>query len=116
MDELRKALNIYLHKYYHILVIGDFNLEINERSIHDSCNVYNLERLPNTPTCFKNKENPSCIDLLLTNSKNNFVEASVLELALSNFHKLILTLSFIGTINILTVKFSVMNLKMNSVK
>ena len=45
MDELGKTLDIYLHKYYHILVIGDFNLEINERSIHDSCNVYNLERL-----------------------------------------------------------------------
>ena len=63
MNELGKVLDIYLHKYDHILVIGDFNSEINERSMHDFCNVYNLESLSNTPTCFKNPENPSCIDL-----------------------------------------------------
>ena len=68
MNELRKALDIYLHKY-HILLIGDFNSEISERLIPDFCNVYNLESLSNTPTCFKNPENPSCIDLLLTIQK-----------------------------------------------
>ena len=78
MNELGKALDICLRKY-HILLIGDFNSEISERSTHDFCNVYNLESLSNTPTCFKNPENPSCIDLLLTNSKNNFDEALVLE-------------------------------------
>ena len=72
MNELGKALDNYLHKYDHILLIGDFNSEISERSMHDFCNVHNLENLSNTPTCFKNPENPSCIDLLLTNSKNNF--------------------------------------------
>ena len=35
MNELGKALDIYLHKYDHILYIGDFNSEISERSIHD---------------------------------------------------------------------------------
>ena len=127
MNELGKALDICLHKY-HILLIGDFNSEISERSTHDFCNVYNLESLSNTPTCFKNPENPSCIDLLLTNSKNNFDETVVLELGLSDFHKLVVSvlkvtlkkkihkLSSIGTINTLTMKCSVMNLKMNSIK
>ena len=91
MNELGKALDIYLHKYDHILLIGDFNSEISERSIHDFCNVYNLESLSNTPTCFKNPENPSCIDLLLTNSKNNFDETVVLESGLSDFHKLVVS-------------------------
>ena len=62
MNELGKALDIYLHKYHHILLVGDFNYEVSERSIHDFCNVYNLESLSNTPTCFKNPENLSCID------------------------------------------------------
>ena len=88
MNELGKALDIYLHKYDHTFVIGDFNSEINERSIHDFCNVYNLESLSNTPTCFKNPESPSCINLLLTNSKNNFYETVVLGSGLSDFHKL----------------------------
>ena len=77
MNELGKALDIYLHKYDYILLIGNFNSEISERSIHDFCNVYNLESLSNTPTCFKNPENPSCINLLLTNSKNNFDEVNL---------------------------------------
>ena len=44
-NQLGKALDIYLHKYDHILLIGDFNSEI----IH-FCNVYDLESLSNTPT------------------------------------------------------------------
>ena len=88
MNELGKALDIYLLKYDHILFIGDFNSEISERSIHDFCNVYNLETPSNLPTCFKNPESPSCIDLILTNLNNNFDEALVLELGLSDFHKL----------------------------
>ena len=48
MNELGKALDIYLHKYDHILLIVDFNSEISERSIHDFCNVYHLESLSNT--------------------------------------------------------------------
>ena len=87
MNELGKVLDIYLHKYDHILLIGDFNLEIRERSMHDFCNVYNLESLSNTPTCFKNPKNPPCIDLLLTNSKKKFDETMVLESGLSDFHK-----------------------------
>ena len=88
MNELGKALDIYLHKCDHILLIGDFNLEVSERSIHDFCNDYNLESLSNTPACFKNPENPSCIDLLLTNSKNDFDETVVLESFPFDFHKL----------------------------
>ena len=57
--------------------------------MHDFCNVYNLEGLSNTPTRFKNPENPSRIDLLLTNSKNNFDETLALEPGLSDFHKLV---------------------------
>ena len=91
MNELGKALDIYLHKYDHILLIGDFNSEISERSIHDFCNVDHLESPSNTPTCFRNPENPTCIDLLLTNSKTNFDETVVLESGLSDFHKLVVS-------------------------
>ena len=92
MNELGKALDIYLHKYGHILPIGHFSSEISERSMHDFCNVYNLESLSNTLTCFKNPENPSCVDFLLKNSKNNFDEAVVLESGISDFHKLVVSL------------------------
>ena len=38
INELGKALDIYLHKYDHILLIGDFNSVTSERSIHDFYN------------------------------------------------------------------------------
>ena len=56
--------------------------------MHDFCNVYDLESLSNTPICFKNPDTPSCTNNLLTNLKNNFNETLVLELGLSDFHKL----------------------------
>ena len=92
INELGKTLNIYLHKNDHILLIGRFNSEISKKLLHDFCNVYNLESLSNTPTCFKNPENPSCIELLLTNSKHNFDETVVLESGLSVFHKLVVSI------------------------
>ena len=40
------------------------------------------------PTCFKNVENPSCIDLILTNKSIGFQNTMVIETGLSDFHKL----------------------------
>ena len=37
---------------------------------------------------FKNPNNPSCIDLILTNSPRSFQVSSVFETRLSDFHKL----------------------------
>ena len=42
-------------------------------------------------TC-KNPDNPSCIDLILTNRPNYFSSSSTFETGSSGFHKLILTL------------------------
>ena len=42
-------------------------------------------------TCFKNPENPRCIDLFLTNDVQSFQNASVFSTGLSDFHKMILT-------------------------
>ena len=91
MNELGTALDIHLQKYDHVLLIDDFNSRISKRSKHDFCNAYNLENLSNTTTCFKNPQNSSCTDLLLTNSKTNFDETLVLESGPSDFHKLVVS-------------------------
>ena len=52
-------------------------------------NTYNLKCLVHEPTCFKNIDNPSCIDLILTNK--SFQITSVIDTGLSDFHKLTLT-------------------------
>ena len=41
------------------------------------------------PTCFKNPENPSCIDLQLTNKPLSFQTTTVIEIRLSDFHNMI---------------------------
>ena len=42
-------------------------------------------------TCFKSIENPSCIDLILTNNATAFQNTTAVFTGLSDFHKLVLT-------------------------
>ena len=53
--------------------------------------ICNLKSLVKQKTCFKNRDNPSCIDLIITNSSRSFQDSSVFETGLSAFHKLITT-------------------------
>ena len=59
--------------------------------IRHFCSGYNLTSMINRPTCFKNPEKPSCIDLILTNCLRNFQNPCAIETGLSDFHKLVLT-------------------------
>ena len=47
------------------------------------------KRLGKEPIYFKNPNNPSCIDLFLTNTMRNFQETQVFETGLFDFHKLV---------------------------
>ena len=53
--------------------------------------IHNLKTLVKQKTCFKNPENPTCIDLILTNSPRSLQKSSVFETGLSDFHKLTIT-------------------------
>ena len=44
------------------------------------------------PACSNNFDNPSCIDLFLTNSSKSFEKCLTLETGISDFHKLIITI------------------------
>ena len=59
--------------------------------MNDFCENYNLSSLIRESTCCKNPENPSCIDLSLTNSPNIFQNFSVVETGLPDFHRMIFT-------------------------
>ena len=49
--------------------------------------IYKLRNLTKEPTCFKNPENLTCIDLILTNKPLSFKNTYVIETGLSDFHK-----------------------------
>ena len=44
------------------------------------------------PVCYKNPENTSCIDLILTNSPRSFEDSCVVEAGLSDFHRIVVTI------------------------
>ena len=59
-------------KLNNIIIIGDMNfrsIDMTVRSFIDKFELYNLIK---EPTCFKAKNNPSCIDWILTNKKYSF--------------------------------------------
>ena len=54
----------------------------------DSCSSYCLKSVIQQPTCFKNPENPSCINLILTTKSQSFYNTCVVEAGLSYFHRM----------------------------
>ena len=45
----------------------------------------------NKATCYKNPNKPTCIDLISTNCPGLFQNSCVVEIALSDFHKMVVT-------------------------
>ena len=91
LNYLGKRLDGLSNKFENFILLGDFNAEITNSSLKNFCECYNLNSLIKKPTCFKNPENPSCIDLILTNRKNSFHNSKPIEIGLSDFHKLTVT-------------------------
>ena len=88
---MSKDTNIYLTKYDQLLFLGDFNAGVEDTSTKNFCSSYNLRSMINKPTCFKNPDKPSCIDLILTNCSRSFQNFCAIETGLSDFHKLVVT-------------------------
>ena len=75
LNLITKTLDTYYGKYEN----GDFNAGIKETTKKSFCESYNLTNLIKQPTCFKNLEKPSCIDLLLTNRPKSFQTTCFIE-------------------------------------
>ena len=72
--------------YENFILMGDFNSEVRESPMIDFMNTYNLENLIREPTCFKIPDNPTSVDLMLTNRPKSFMLSNVIETGLSDFH------------------------------
>ena len=91
LEALRKSLDLYSAHYENIALLGDFNVNINDPYMESFCESFRFKSLIKDPTCFKNPENPSCIDLILTNSPYSFQHSCVIETGLLYFHKMIVS-------------------------
>ena len=86
-----RGIDFYSSKYDNFVVLGDLNTEVSNSFMEQFCASYNLKSLIKEPTCFKSVDNPSCIDLILTNHPKCFQNSGVYETGISDFHKLTFT-------------------------
>ena len=68
---------------------GDFNSCMEDSLLKKFAEIYKLRNLIKEPTCFKNPENPTSTDLILTNNPPSLKNTYVIETGLSDFHKMI---------------------------
>ena len=78
-------------KYEKFLLAGDLNVQEHESSLKEFLNEFSATNLVKEKTCFKNIENPSCIDLFITNSTLSFQNTTTVSTGLSDFHDMIIT-------------------------
>ena len=88
MKNISTGLDRFSATYDKLILIEDFNVELEECNISDFLNIYNLKNLVKQKICYKNSDNPSRIDLILTNWHRSFQNINVFETGLSDFHKM----------------------------
>ena len=94
--ELTKSLNIASSRYDNLIVMGDINIDVENASVSgtqdlsDLINSFGLTIITKGKTCITwNHE--SSLDIILTNKPKSHIHTSTLELGISDFHKMSLT-------------------------
>ena len=88
---LSDFLDFHSSTYNNIIILGDFNVGVEEPHMKVFCENYNLQNLIKQPTCYKSPSRPTSIDLILTKVPRSFQSTCVIETGLPDFHLMILT-------------------------
>ena len=88
LEIISKTLNTFSTKCKNIILLSDFNVCVNDETMRNFCNSYSLNSLIKKLKCFKNPENTSFIDLILTNKRRPFQSTCVMEIGLSDFYRM----------------------------
>ena len=67
-ETLSERLALYSSSYENLIIVGDFNLCVEEFCMLGFCNTFALKIFIKVTTCSKNPENASSIDFILANS------------------------------------------------
>ena len=89
-EQISLALDVYSN-YDKFLLAGDFNIQEEKRCLKEFLDENTAVNMVKENTCFKSKDNPSCIDLLITNSSKSFQKTTTVSTGLSDFHKMSVT-------------------------
>ena len=91
LETLSKSLTLYSSSYENLVIVGDFNVCVEEICMSGFCDTFGLKSLIKDATCYKTPENPSSIDLILTNNPRGFQNSCVIETGLSDFRTMVVT-------------------------
>ena len=91
LSHISKEIDANMNNYDNLILLGDFNAGNSDLSLNEFCEMYTLKHLITEPTCYKNQNNPSIIDIILTNRKRSFHDSQTIETGLSDHHKMIIT-------------------------
>ena len=88
LDNLSLILNKLICQFDNIMLMGDFNLTVENKNLEVFMSTSNMESLIGKLTCFQSAKS-NCIDLILTNKKELFKNSNVLEVGISDHHSFI---------------------------
>ena len=75
------------------MLIGDFNAEESEPCFSQFLFEMNAENIVKESTCYSTLSNSSCFDLVITISSSRFQNTKAISTRLSDFHKMVITVS-----------------------
>ena len=93
LQSLSKSIDLLFSKYENFILLGDFNSCMEDSPMKTFGEIYKLWNLIKEPKCFKNPENPTYIDLIVTNEPLSFKNTYVIETGVSDFHKMVVAFS-----------------------
>ena len=70
--QIKNGTDFYSKFYENIVLLGDFNADISDSLIDSFCAIYLLKSFFKGPTCYKNPDNSTYIDLILSNSSMKY--------------------------------------------
>ena len=82
---MSKNLDKIMAKYDKIILLGDFNSTMSEEPMKEFCQLSDLQNLIKK-TCYKNADNPTSIDVILTNKKAYLENNFTIETGISDHH------------------------------
>ena len=92
-QNLSNCLDLFSKKYTNFFLAGDFNSEETETVLSEFLNSHDAKNMVKEKTCFKSinnpLNNPTSVDLLISNKEKGFKSATTIDTELSDFHKIV---------------------------
>ena len=90
---ISKTLDTFTNKYENILLPGNFNACADDETMKNVRSSYGLQNPNKQPTCYKNPEISSCIDLILTDKGKSFQSTCALRTGSSDCYKMTISVT-----------------------